>query len=96
MALSGFAIVGSKTTKGGSIVTGSEKTFCYGDEKFQIARIGDKHQCPDHGKVDIIGPVLPGQKRPIIEGKPVALIGDKTACGATITTGFEKILVFLG
>lgn len=46
------------------------------------ARLGDKHICPAHGpNVIVEGGVA------TINGRPVARVGDKTACGATITKG---------
>lgn len=47
-----------------------------------IARMGDKHVCPIHGPNTIVS----GGKA-MIDGKPVARMGDKTACGATIIMG---------
>lgn len=47
-----------------------------------IARIGDKHVCP------ICGPNTIAQGgTAVIDGRPVARVGDKTACGAVILTG---------
>ncbi|MGH1453239.1 MAG: PAAR domain-containing protein [Paracoccaceae bacterium] len=47
-----------------------------------VARLGDKHVCPWHGPNAIVegGSAL-------IDGRPVARVGDKTACGAVITVG---------
>ena len=47
-----------------------------------IARLGDDHVCPLHGPNKIVT----GGKS-LIDGKPVARLGDSTACGATIVVG---------
>jgi len=41
------------------------------------------HHCPLHGD----NPVVTGSSIYRVESKPVARIGDSTACGAVITTG---------
>jgi len=47
-----------------------------------VARLGDKHVCPRHGRNAIVqgGSAL-------IDGRPVARVGDKCGCGATIIQG---------
>ena len=49
-----------------------------------VARKGDLHSCPipGHGITQIITS-SPSQ----VEGQPVARVGDKTSCGATIVEG---------
>ncbi|WP_252109565.1 MULTISPECIES: PAAR domain-containing protein [unclassified Halomonas] len=47
-----------------------------------VARKGDLHRCPIHGVTEIISG-SPSH----VEGQPVARVGDKTACGATIIEG---------
>ena len=47
-----------------------------------IARLGDTHVCPIHGSNAIVE-----GGRAIVDGKPVARLGDKCACGATIVQG---------
>ena len=46
------------------------------------ARLGDKHICPAHGSNTIIE-----GGTTTVNGRPVARVGDKTACGATIVKG---------
>lgn len=48
-----------------------------------IARLGDKHICPIHGTNVIVS----APSRSTCDGKPIATVGDKTACGATIISG---------
>lgn len=47
-----------------------------------IARVGDKHLCPIHGPNTIIE-----GGSSVIDGQPVARIGDKCACGGVIIEG---------
>lgn len=81
------ARMGDKTTHGGVIVTGAERTFINGKP---AARMGDVHVCPMpfHG----ITPIVTGDENVLIEGKPAARMGDITACGAVIATGSEDTM----
>lgn len=47
------------------------------------ARLGDVHDCPKCGRNTITGV----SSRSTCDGKPVATVGDITACGAVIVTG---------
>lgn len=47
-----------------------------------VARLGDKHVCPIHGPNAI---VTGGTTT--VDGRPIARVGDMTACGATIVKG---------
>lgn len=49
----------------------------------RVARIGDPVWCAEHGMTSIIT----GIPTFVCEGKPIATVGDRTACGATIITG---------
>ncbi|MDE1465392.1 PAAR domain-containing protein [Spartinivicinus poritis] len=48
-----------------------------------LAKVGDKHSCPLCGD----NTVVEGSSNTLVDGFPVARVGDKTACGATIVTG---------
>ncbi|PJI91182.1 putative Zn-binding protein involved in type VI secretion [Yoonia maricola] len=48
-----------------------------------IARIGDTHICPAHGP----NPIVSTTSSSTCTGRAIAVVGDKTACGAVITTG---------
>ncbi|NYZ69503.1 PAAR domain-containing protein, partial [Endozoicomonas sp. SM1973] len=48
-----------------------------------LAKLGDKHRCPLCGT----NAVAEGSSSTLVDGFPVARVGDKTACGATIVTG---------
>lgn len=47
-----------------------------------VARLGDKHVCPVHGTNAV---VQGGTAK--IDGRPVARVGDKCACGCAIVLG---------
>lgn len=48
----------------------------------QIACVGDTHLCPAHGK----NVVIEGGSS-VVNGRAVARVGDKCACGCTIVDG---------
>ncbi|MFK7942900.1 MAG: PAAR domain-containing protein [Paracoccaceae bacterium] len=47
-----------------------------------VARLGDLHKCPWHGVTPLIS-----TSQSTVEGRSVARLGDKAACGATIIEG---------
>ena len=71
-------VVGSKLSHGGTVIEGSDKIFYNGT---QIARVGDKAVCREHGGTVI---VEAGQTTINDDGRLVAVEGAKTACGATV------------
>lgn len=48
-----------------------------------VARVGDTHVCPLHGP----NPIVTGAPDTPVNNRPVARVGDQTACGAVILTG---------
>jgi uncharacterized Zn-binding protein involved in type VI secretion len=54
--------------------------------KLITACVGDTHVCPipGHGS----SPILPNGSSILVDGKPVARVGDATGCGAMITQGY--------
>lgn len=72
--------LGDKTSHGGVVVEASPHSDTGG---VGIARMGDKTSCPMHGS----SPIVSGDSTLIIDGKPAARHGDKTACGATLIAG---------
>lgn len=48
-----------------------------------VARLGDEHDCPVHGKNHI----AQVESRARLDGKEIATVGDVTECGGTITSG---------
>jgi len=77
-----FILLGDKTDHGGTVISASATSDCDGKG---IARIGDQVTCPKkgHGRVTVIAT---GDPTAIIDGRPAARHGDKTACGATLIT----------
>lgn len=77
-----FILLGDKTDHGGVVITASESSDCAGRG---IARIGDQVTCPrrGHGTTTIVT----GDPSAMIDGRPAARHGDKTACGATLIAG---------
>lgn len=74
-----FIVLGDKTDHGGEVVEASAVTTTGGK---RIACVGDKVTCPKRGH----GPttIVSGDPTMLIDGKPAARHGDKTACGATL------------
>lgn len=75
-----FILLGDKTNHGGTVISASATSDCDGNG---IARIGDQVTCPKkgHGRVTVIAT---GDPSAVIDGRPAARHGDKTACGATL------------
>ena len=72
--------LGDKTSHGGTVLEASPMSDSGG---MGIARMGDKVSCPIHGS----GTIASGDMSMIVDGKPVARHGDKTACGAVLIAG---------
>lgn len=53
-----------------------------------VARFGDAHICPRHGT----NMIVTGSSSSTCDGKPVAIVGGKTTCGAVIITGSSACL----
>lgn len=75
-----FILLGDKTSHGGTVISASSTTDCEGKG---IARVGDQVTCPKkgHGRITTIAT---GDPTAMIDGRPAARHGDKTACGATL------------
>lgn len=73
--------IGDTSDHGGSIITGSTSFEIDG---IPVARIGDIFDCPQHGKNPIVTSMVAHTQD---GGKPLAHLGSKTQCGATIVTG---------
>ncbi|WP_020654352.1 PAAR domain-containing protein [Massilia niastensis] len=72
--------LGDKTSHGGVVIEASPNSDSGG---IGIARLGDKATCPIHGPA----PIISGDATLVVDGKPAARHGDKTACGATLIAG---------
>lgn len=77
--------LGDKTSHGGSVIEASPHSDT-GSKG--IARIGDKTTCPTHGS----NPIVSGDMTLIVDGKPAARHGDKTACGAVLIAGQQSTI----
>ncbi|MFG5381985.1 PAAR domain-containing protein [Yoonia sp. R2-816] len=53
------------------------------------ALLTDKHACPIHGT----NAIVKTSTATVCDGKPIALVGDMTACGATIVTGSATTII---
>lgn len=75
-----FITLGDTTDHGGTVIEASAASDTNGK---RLARVGDKVTCPKkgHGGTTVIAT---GDPTMIIDGKPAARHGDKTACGATL------------
>jgi uncharacterized Zn-binding protein involved in type VI secretion len=77
--------LGDKTSHGGTVIEASPFSDTGG---VGIARMGDKTVCPKHGPQ----PIISGDATLIIDGKPAARHGDKTACGASLIAGQQATI----
>ena len=77
--------LGDKTSHGGTVIEASTQSDTGGAG---IARMGDKTICPKHGS----SPIISGDSSLIIDGKPAARHGDKTACGASLIAGQQATI----
>lgn len=71
--------LGDKTSHGGVVVQASAFTD---SGNIRVARVGDLVKCPKKGHGTC--PIVSGDNTLIVDGKPVARHGDKTACGASL------------
>ena len=55
-----------------------------------VACVGDMHVCPIKGHGS--SPIMPNGSSILVEGKPIARVGDVTGCGAVITQGYPLAL----
>lgn len=72
--------LGDKTSHNGVVLEASTHSDSGG---VGIARMGDKVSCPRCGD----NRIATGDSTMIVDGKPVARHGDKTACGAVLIAG---------
>lgn len=82
------ARLGDRTDHGGAIISGASRTTVNG---MSAARKGDLHSCPlkGHG----VTPIVTGSASVMIEGRPAVRVGDRTGCGAVITSGSPNVEV---
>ena len=75
------------TTHGGTVVSASPTTIIMGKP---VARLGDSVTCPlpGHGVVTIVE----GDTDWLVDGRPVALEGHKTSCGASLISTLGTVI----
>jgi uncharacterized Zn-binding protein involved in type VI secretion len=74
-----FIVLGDQTDHGGVVIEASMVSDTHGNG---IARVGDQVTCPQRGHGTTV--IVSGDPTMVIDGKPAARHGDKTACGATL------------
>lgn len=79
-----IALIGDKTTTGGTIITGESQMKFDGKE---VAMLGDKVSCP---ACKSIGVITEGTDKMNFKGKPAAYDGCIVACGCP--TGTNRII----
>ncbi|MGZ8315972.1 MAG: PAAR domain-containing protein [Telluria sp.] len=79
--------LGDKTSHGGVVIEASPHSDSGG---IPIARMGDKADCPIPGHC--ASPIISGDTTFIVDGKPAARHGDKTACGAVLIAGQQATI----
>jgi uncharacterized Zn-binding protein involved in type VI secretion len=77
---------GDPTDHGGVVLTGRPHTSLFGR---RIACVGDLVSCPRRGHGDCA--IVEGDAQWRIEGRPVALEGHKTACGAILKATVREL-----
>jgi uncharacterized Zn-binding protein involved in type VI secretion len=75
--------LGDKTSHHGTVLEASALSDSGG---VGLARVGDKVSCPKCGD----NTIAEGDATMIVDGKPVARHGDKTACGAVLIAGQQN------
>ncbi|MBY0444222.1 MAG: PAAR domain-containing protein [Burkholderiales bacterium] len=77
---------GDRTSHGGFVVSGAAHSNFFGKA---VARVGDMVSCPTPGHGSC--PIIEGDPSWNIDGKPVALEGHKTACGAVLFSSMPEV-----
>lgn len=80
-------VVGDATSSGGYVITGSPQTDIDGKA---VARVGDKATCPKHKN---IFPIVSGDATLIVDGNAIAREGDALACGCTLVSGKQHLVL---
>lgn len=74
-----FIVLGDATDHGGTVIEASGVSDTHGR---RLARVGDRVTCPKRGHGTTV--IVSGDPTMIVDGRPAARHGDKTACGATL------------
>lgn len=78
--------IGDPTSDGGTVVSGSPYRVLYGKN---VARLGDKVSCPKNGHTNCV--IIEGDPSWLVDGKPVALEGHLTSCGAVLFSTLKEV-----
>lgn len=81
-----IARLGDQTDHGGVIISASSNISA---ENALVARVGDMVACP---QCKGTFPIISGVEHCFGQGQLVAVVGSKTACGATIITGASSVI----
>ncbi len=71
--------LGDPTNHGGNVVSGSPSSVIFDKP---VARQGDQVTCPKQGHSNCV--IAEGDPEWLVDGRPVALEGHKTSCGAVL------------
>jgi uncharacterized Zn-binding protein involved in type VI secretion len=78
--------LGDPTSHGGSVVSAAPNVSIM---EIQVARLGDKCTCPRPGHRDCT--IAEGDPNWVIDGRPVALEGHLTTCGAALISTLPNL-----
>ncbi len=78
--------IGDPSNHGGTVISAQAKTELFGKP---VAVLGDKVSCPIKGHG--VCPIVEGDPTWLVGGKPVALEGHKTACGAALISTMPEM-----
>ncbi|RMC94643.1 PAAR domain-containing protein [Aquitalea palustris] len=78
--------LGDPTDHGGNVVSSASSTTLFGK---QVACLGDSVSCPRNGHSNCS--IVEGDSSWLVGGKPVALEGHKTSCGAVLISTMPEI-----
>lgn len=78
--------LGDPTSHGGRVLSAASNTTLFGKK---VALKGDAVSCPIKGHLGCT--IAEGDPSWIVDGKPVALEGHKTTCGASLISTFSEV-----
>ena len=78
--------IGDPTSHGGTVLSGSPYRILY---KKNVARMGDIVSCPQNGHTNCV--IIEGDPSWLVDGKPVALEGHLTSCGAVLFSTLKEV-----
>ncbi|MEN9658185.1 MAG: hypothetical protein RL571_1650 [Pseudomonadota bacterium] len=78
--------IGDPTSHGGTVLSGSPYRVLY---KKNVARLGDIVSCPQNGHTNCV--IIEGDPSWLVDGKPAALEGHLTSCGAVLFSSLKEV-----